>query len=96
MTHEPDELIERGRRVVRLERDALDEVERRLGADFAKAVELIAASQGPRDRERRGQSRDHRAQDRGDAHVAPARRPRSCIRWKGCTATSASSAQPTS
>ncbi len=42
----PDELIERGRRVVRLEREALDEVERRLGADFAKAVELIAASSG--------------------------------------------------
>ena len=42
----PDELIERGRRVLRLEREALDEVERRIGADFARAVELIAASKG--------------------------------------------------
>ncbi|HUO52980.1 MAG TPA: KpsF/GutQ family sugar-phosphate isomerase [Gemmatimonadaceae bacterium] len=44
MTH--DELIERGRRVLRLEREALAEVERRLGGEFAKAVELIAASDG--------------------------------------------------
>ncbi len=42
----PEELVERGRRVLRLERDALDEVVRRLGADFARAVELIAASPG--------------------------------------------------
>jgi arabinose-5-phosphate isomerase len=41
-----DELVERGRRVLRLERDALDEVEKRLGLDFARAVELIAASSG--------------------------------------------------
>jgi len=46
MTMKPDELIARGRRVVRLEREALEEVERRLGADFAKAVELIAVSPG--------------------------------------------------
>jgi arabinose-5-phosphate isomerase len=46
MTMTPDELIERGRRVVRLEREALEEVERRLSADFAKAVELIALSPG--------------------------------------------------
>jgi arabinose-5-phosphate isomerase len=46
MSMKPDELIERGRRVVRLEREALEEVERRLGADFAKAVELIAVSSG--------------------------------------------------
>jgi arabinose-5-phosphate isomerase len=42
----PDELIERGRRVLRIERSALDEVEKRLGPDFAKAVELIASSSG--------------------------------------------------
>ena len=42
----PDELIERGRRVLRVERQALEEVERRLGPDFAKAVELIATSSG--------------------------------------------------
>ena len=39
-------LIERGRRVVQLERDALSEVEHRLDARFARAVELIAASTG--------------------------------------------------
>ena len=44
MTHE--ELIERGRRVLRIERAALDEVERRLGDEFAKAIELIATSKG--------------------------------------------------
>lgn len=42
----PDELVERGRRVLRIERQALEEVEKRLGADFAKAVELIATSSG--------------------------------------------------
>jgi len=42
----PEELIERGRRVLRLEREALGEVERRLGDDFARAVELIASSEG--------------------------------------------------
>jgi arabinose-5-phosphate isomerase len=46
MSMTPDELIARGRRVVRLEREALEEVERRLGADFARAVELIAKSPG--------------------------------------------------
>ena len=44
MTH--DAIVERGRRVVRMERDALEEAERRLGTDFARAVELIAASHG--------------------------------------------------
>ena len=39
-------LVERGRRVVRIEREALHEVEHRIGADFARAVELIAASKG--------------------------------------------------
>ncbi|HKG94868.1 MAG TPA: KpsF/GutQ family sugar-phosphate isomerase [Gemmatimonadaceae bacterium] len=41
-----DDVIERGRRVVRLERDALEEVERRVGESFADAVELIARSRG--------------------------------------------------
>ena len=41
-----EQIIERGRRVLRLERDALAEVERRLGDHFASAVELIARSQG--------------------------------------------------
>jgi arabinose-5-phosphate isomerase len=40
------DVIERGRRVLRMEREALEEVERRLGAPFAHAVELIAASHG--------------------------------------------------
>lgn len=44
MTH--DEIIERGRRVVRLEREALTEAESRVGEHFARAVELIAASKG--------------------------------------------------
>jgi arabinose-5-phosphate isomerase len=41
-----DEIIERGRRVVRLEREALAEVEARVGESFARAVELIASSKG--------------------------------------------------
>lgn len=41
-----EELIQRGRRVVQLERDALAEVERRLDDGFARAVELIAESPG--------------------------------------------------
>jgi arabinose-5-phosphate isomerase len=44
VTH--DEIIERGRRVVRLEREALTEAESRVGEHFARAVELIAASKG--------------------------------------------------
>jgi arabinose-5-phosphate isomerase len=39
-------LLERGRRVVRLEREALAEVESRLDERFARAVEIIAASTG--------------------------------------------------
>jgi arabinose-5-phosphate isomerase len=42
----PQEIIERGRRVVRLEREALATVEERLGPSFAEAVELIARSSG--------------------------------------------------
>ena len=41
-----DEIIERGRRVVRMERDALHECEKRLGDNFARAVELLAKSTG--------------------------------------------------
>jgi arabinose-5-phosphate isomerase len=41
-----DEIVERGRRVVRLEREALTEAETRVGESFARAVELIAASTG--------------------------------------------------
>jgi arabinose-5-phosphate isomerase len=40
------DVVERGRRVLRMERDALAEVEGRLGEEFARAVELIAASKG--------------------------------------------------
>ena len=40
------DIAERGRRVVRMERDALDEIERRIGGAFVRAVELIAASKG--------------------------------------------------
>jgi arabinose-5-phosphate isomerase len=41
-----DEIIERGRRVVRMERDALHECEKRLGDNFARAVERLAKSPG--------------------------------------------------
>jgi arabinose-5-phosphate isomerase len=41
-----EELVERGRRVVRLEREALAAVEERLGDSFARAVELIAGATG--------------------------------------------------
>jgi arabinose-5-phosphate isomerase len=40
------EILERGKRVVRVEREALVEVERRLDEQFARAVELIASSGG--------------------------------------------------
>ena len=40
------ELIERGRRVVRMERDALNESEGRLDERFAKAVDILARSTG--------------------------------------------------
>ena len=42
----PDEIIERGRRVVQLEREALEEIEGRLGEEFARAVRIIADSKG--------------------------------------------------
>ena len=42
----PDEIVECGRRVVRLEREALTEIETRLGDEFARAVRVIADSKG--------------------------------------------------
>ena len=41
-----EQIVERGRRVVRLERDALATVEERLDERFARAVTTIAASTG--------------------------------------------------
>src|SRR5260370_11309886 len=41
-----DQIIEQGKRVVRLEREALQTVEERLGDNFAAAVELIGAAKG--------------------------------------------------
>jgi KpsF/GutQ family protein len=40
------EIVERGRRVLRMETEALGEAERRIGDDFARAVETIARSEG--------------------------------------------------
>ncbi len=42
----PEQIVERGRRVVRLEREALATVEERLGDSFARAVAMIAESSG--------------------------------------------------
>lgn len=44
MNHE--EIIERGRRVVRMEREALEESEKRIDDNFARAVELLAHCTG--------------------------------------------------
>lgn len=44
MTHK--DIVERGRRVLRMEMEALGEAERRIGEDFARAVETIARSTG--------------------------------------------------
>ncbi len=44
MTHK--DIVERGRRVLRMETEALGEAERRIGDDFARAVESIARSDG--------------------------------------------------
>jgi arabinose-5-phosphate isomerase len=41
-----DPSIERGRAILRMEREALDEAERRLDERFARAVELIASANG--------------------------------------------------
>ena len=40
------DIVERGRRVLRMETEALGEAERRIGDDFARAVECIHASPG--------------------------------------------------
>jgi arabinose-5-phosphate isomerase len=40
------EIIERGRRVVRMEREALEECERRIDDNFSRAVELLSKSTG--------------------------------------------------
>ena len=40
------EIIERGRRVVRMERQALEQTEIRIDESFAKAVEILARSTG--------------------------------------------------
>lgn len=40
------EIVERGRRVVRIEREALQESERRINDNFAKAVDILARSTG--------------------------------------------------
>ena len=40
------DMVERGRRVLRLEREALAALEARLGDEFARAVRLIAESTG--------------------------------------------------
>jgi arabinose-5-phosphate isomerase len=40
------EIVERGRRVVRMEREALEESEKRIDERFAKAVDILAASTG--------------------------------------------------
>ena len=44
MTHK--DIVERGRRVVRMETEALGEAERRIGDEFARAVEMIDKSEG--------------------------------------------------
>jgi arabinose-5-phosphate isomerase len=44
MTHK--QIVERGRQVLRMETEALAEAERRIGNDFARAVETIHASKG--------------------------------------------------
>jgi arabinose-5-phosphate isomerase len=42
----PEEILDRGRRVVRLEAEALAETEKRLGKEFTRAVEVLAKSTG--------------------------------------------------
>lgn len=42
----PAEIVALGKRVVRIEADALHEMESRVGEDFARAVQMIAASPG--------------------------------------------------
>jgi arabinose-5-phosphate isomerase len=40
------EILDRGRRVIRMEREALEETEKRLGENFARAVDALAKSTG--------------------------------------------------
>src|SRR6476469_9133563 len=42
----PEEILNRGRRVVRIEAEALAETEKRLGEDFTRAVEILSKSTG--------------------------------------------------
>jgi arabinose-5-phosphate isomerase len=41
-----DEILDRGRRVIRMEREALAETEKRIGDNFARAVDALARSTG--------------------------------------------------
>ena len=58
-----------GRRVIRMEAEALAEVERRIGDGFTVAVDLIAASKGRVIVSGVGKVRARRAKDCCDAHV---------------------------
>ena len=40
------DIVDRGRRVFRMEREALEQIERGLGAPFEAAIELLAACKG--------------------------------------------------
>jgi len=40
------DMVERGRRVFRMEREALEDIERSLGAPFAAAIDMLAACEG--------------------------------------------------
>lgn len=42
----PEQILELGRRVVKIEREALEDLEKRLGDSFPRAVDLIATSSG--------------------------------------------------
>lgn len=46
MKKDSDSIVERGRRVLRLEQEAIGEAAKRLGGEFTKAVEAIAKSSG--------------------------------------------------
>lgn len=46
MKRDPASIVERGRRVLQLEQEAIGEAAKRLGAEFTKAVEAIAKSSG--------------------------------------------------
>ena len=67
MTHK--DIVERGRRVLRMETEALSEAERRIVDDFARAVECIQRSEGRVIVSRRREIRPRRPEDRGYAHL---------------------------